>query len=126
MLGDISCRQMRVIPEQTVDMHSRKSETRMAAPAERTLRHTGLQTDTLGKIITITPSQSVDHGDDVVNLPPSEDVASLPGSPHGISEFNAVSVNDGSDEPRRADRIAQRFFQPKKIGSVGQWSRGTE
>ena len=62
----------------------------------------------------------------MVNLPPSEDVASLPGSMHDISESNAVSVNDGSDEPRRADHIAQRSFQPKKIGSVGQWSRGTE
>jgi len=62
----------------------------------------------------------------VVNLPPSEDVASLPGSPDDISESNAVSVNGGSDEPRRADRIAQRSFQPKRIGSVRQWSRGTE
>ena len=62
----------------------------------------------------------------MVNLPPSEDVASLPGSPHDISESNAVSVHAGSNEPQLADRIAQRSFQPEKIGSVGQWSRGTE
>ena len=62
----------------------------------------------------------------MVNLPPSEDVASLPGSPHDVSESNAVSVNDGSDEPRRANHIAQHFFQRKKIGSVGQWGSGAE
>ena len=126
MPGDISCRQMWVIPEQTVDVYSRKSEARMAALAERTLWHTGLQSDTPGKIIPIPPSQFVDHGDDVVNLPSSEDTNSLPESPHDISESNAVSVHDGSNEPRRADRIARRSFQPKKKKSVGKWSRETE
>ena len=60
----------------------------------------------------------------MVNLPPSEDVASLPGSPHDISESNAVSVHAGSNEPQRADRIAQRSFQPKKMGSVEQLGTG--